>query len=460
MVRRKINKKIQTGGKLIGSGGYGCVFKPTIPCDKCKTIDGEECKNDKDVSKLLTTRAMNEEIESLRIIDKIDPLKKYHIGNPEICEELGNIAHVKDLEKCENFDPFGEFSYGALNYEYGGKSLRDYGRDLLLRKELFLKGLIAIENLFEGVVHFIKRGFIHNDIKCDNILFDGDVMKFIDFGLSMTISEILEEKHSVYNSYNIYFAYPYYLYLLSYMRRVILGHNIDPNYISHTIVSNLKMALGTHCVVADLWTDYDVIDNNILILMDNPSEYYYKLLSLMPKIIDLYGLGIMLFNVIHYVTDLMPIPMNNLLTDLGKKLLAPIEVFIDDKGNVGIELSITAEQALESYRSIIKKSISNDWINIKHSDTITPPTDFGDGFISPATDSYKILGASNFGDMKPSPSTNSYKIIEDFGDMKYVPDAKKQSPSGGWSLSNISSIDKSRDRRRRRSMAPSRDIHD
>jgi hypothetical protein len=44
------------GGKVIGSGGYGCVFRPSLKCKSNIKINSQE--NDKYISKLLINKQM------------------------------------------------------------------------------------------------------------------------------------------------------------------------------------------------------------------------------------------------------------------------------------------------------------------------------------------------------------------------------------------------------------------
>ena len=45
----------QNGGKLIASGGYGCVFSPSLKCENQDLI------NNNNISKLITTKHSQEE---------------------------------------------------------------------------------------------------------------------------------------------------------------------------------------------------------------------------------------------------------------------------------------------------------------------------------------------------------------------------------------------------------------
>ena len=48
------------GGKAIDSGGYGCIFRPSLKCDS--SIKNNNENNSKYISKLLLNRHAEEEI--------------------------------------------------------------------------------------------------------------------------------------------------------------------------------------------------------------------------------------------------------------------------------------------------------------------------------------------------------------------------------------------------------------
>lgn len=73
-------KYILNGGKLIGQGSYGCVFRPMIPCKGSnKRIPGK-------VSKFLNKNEANDEIKENTILDKIDKENIFHFKTPKKCD--------------------------------------------------------------------------------------------------------------------------------------------------------------------------------------------------------------------------------------------------------------------------------------------------------------------------------------------------------------------------------------
>ena len=60
------------GGKVIASGGYGCVFNPALRCE------GETKRNKNKITKLMTDKHATEEYEEINSIKKkLDKIPNY-----------------------------------------------------------------------------------------------------------------------------------------------------------------------------------------------------------------------------------------------------------------------------------------------------------------------------------------------------------------------------------------------
>ena len=83
-------KDEQHGGKLIGRGAYGCVFRPNIACE-----DGDITNSDnKYISKIVTYDDVDGEYNKFKQYDlkKIDPSQKYIIYPIEMCDITEDIT--------------------------------------------------------------------------------------------------------------------------------------------------------------------------------------------------------------------------------------------------------------------------------------------------------------------------------------------------------------------------------
>jgi serine/threonine protein kinase len=188
-------KKTSLGGQAIASGTYGCVFSPPL---KCK---GEERPNGKVVSKLLTTKDANNEInEAKEIKEKLkenfdeEKYKRYFIFPEKQCEpdalttdDLVNFDNV-----CTNMEEVGINkrninnklgSVSMLELTNGGSDLDKKIKDIEIA-EIGILNKSIIDLLKNAVVPMNRLGIVHFDVKSPNILIDEDQLRIIDWGLA------------------------------------------------------------------------------------------------------------------------------------------------------------------------------------------------------------------------------------------------------------------------------------
>ena len=147
--------------KIIGKGTYGCVYKPPPKCKKIEDCPPTKEKCVKGVSKLTFEKEAKEEIKHISMIDKIDPKQIFHIGNPIVCDpeqsfdtsDCSAIGYKKDLK--------------FLVYDDGGTTFGNFIKLDNLDIIRFIKGF---SNLFFGIKEMSNNGFVHADIKFDNIM--------------------------------------------------------------------------------------------------------------------------------------------------------------------------------------------------------------------------------------------------------------------------------------------------
>jgi hypothetical protein len=201
----KINKKNKTiknkksqGGKVLASGGFGCVFTPALKCE------GESKRAIGKVSKLMSEKHAIEEYEEITSIKtKLDSIKNYTsyylIYDATLCKpakltpsdlkEYTNkcTALPKDKITKENINKNLE-KIMTLNIPNGGLPVDDF---------LYKNGSYdKIYQLQNKLVDLLKNGIIpmneiyiyHCDIKDSNVLVDessSDLKtRLIDWGLS------------------------------------------------------------------------------------------------------------------------------------------------------------------------------------------------------------------------------------------------------------------------------------
>lgn len=217
-----IGKKSQHGGKYIGEGTYGCIFRPNLPCKGFP-------RNEKYVSKIIANNpnTIADEFDNINKnfnITGFDPDSKYFIvpihncaiedlseSDMEVSDEILRsnpydkgctskhlASDVKDMiihaERNKNDKtPILEklnLSKTQIILPYGGKEVsRLRGQNSPDSKPLIESIWKQHLNLIKGIVLLNQNNIYHRDIKSQNIVQDGDAMKFIDMGLAEKIDE-------------------------------------------------------------------------------------------------------------------------------------------------------------------------------------------------------------------------------------------------------------------------------
>jgi serine/threonine protein kinase len=186
------------GGKVIGSGGFGCVFDPALKCS------GSSKREPKKISKLLTEKHAVKEYETINSIkEKLKDIhnhRKYYLLYDAVLCKPGSLTST-DLSnfmgKCKTLEKDGITKQNInanldklmlLNMPNGGIPVDDY---------VYSQGSIGnlknfnnrmIELLLYGIIPMNEKFVFHSDIKDSNVLVkeeDGKLLtRLIDWGLS------------------------------------------------------------------------------------------------------------------------------------------------------------------------------------------------------------------------------------------------------------------------------------
>ena len=198
MGKTKKNKN-NKGGKVIASGGYGCVFNPALKCE------GASKRESNKISKLMTEKHATQEYEEInKIKTKLDSIRNYEdyflIYDSTLCRpaKLTSSDLTSFSEKCTALpkDNITKTNINSkldevmsLNLPNGGLPVDDYiysngGYDKLYRTHM------ALIKLFKkGIIPMNDNYIYHSDIKDSNVLIDdsGEELKarLIDWGLTV-----------------------------------------------------------------------------------------------------------------------------------------------------------------------------------------------------------------------------------------------------------------------------------
>tara|TARA_Y100000992_G_C21270703_1_gene496673 strand:- start:1734 stop:3125 length:1392 start_codon:yes stop_codon:yes gene_type:complete len=181
------------GGAAIASGGFGCVFRPSIKCKNKKTK-----KNT--VSKLMLKELAGREImESKKIFNEISKIPRsndYFIIPSDMCQpaSLTSEDKLNFDTKCDSLlkEKINSKNINksltklrTIQLPEGGDDLSNYFQNNIITVNRF----IVINNqlirlLTQGIVKMNSKYVFHFDIKSSNILIKDDGVKLIDWGLS------------------------------------------------------------------------------------------------------------------------------------------------------------------------------------------------------------------------------------------------------------------------------------
>lgn len=223
------------GGEVISSGGYGCIFRPSLKCNSYIKTKSEN--NNNYISKLLFNKHAEEEISEIQrikpIITKIPKNGEYFLlKDVNYCKpDTLSKQDLENLKKCDKFFEKNNFDKNNINNEldkftiinlpFGGNDLEKY----IYSEKFNIKNFKSINNnlidiLNNALIPMNKLNLYHMDLKDQNILYETNSLKIIDWGLSfIKTKNNFEYKSENFNN-NLYrrplqFNLPYSILLLN-----------------------------------------------------------------------------------------------------------------------------------------------------------------------------------------------------------------------------------------------------
>jgi serine/threonine protein kinase len=198
--------EFSTGGKVINSGGFGCIFLPEIICkNKNKNKHNKNKHNKtKKISKMMLNRHASDEYNQImkikQLVKKIPNYGDYFvIKNIDICKikKLTNEDLEKYQEKCSALQKYkitkknirkSLDKISIVNIPYAGIALDKFIESKFTISRVTHLNKLLIELLNKAVIPMNNYGVFHSDIKASNILINESHKKvrFIDWGLTVT----------------------------------------------------------------------------------------------------------------------------------------------------------------------------------------------------------------------------------------------------------------------------------
>jgi serine/threonine protein kinase len=187
---RKRTMRKQRGGRPIGGGSYGVVFRPALPCVGAVPPGSRPANH---VSKIATPATIQREWVFSQALAKIPDAHTYFAFPDKPCflnsghlvaeNEFGTASLQQHIAPIAKFGPFQMLQMPDAGTDLG--KLRLAANEVI---QLFY----GLQNLFVGLQDLHKYHLAHRDIKLDNLIAqkmpDGSFkVKFIDVGLMLSL---------------------------------------------------------------------------------------------------------------------------------------------------------------------------------------------------------------------------------------------------------------------------------
>ncbi len=125
-------------------------------------------------------------------------LKAIHRAHPDAHSILSEAHLLQGIKSSQiptiiSVEDTNQMYYLVEEY-VEGLSLQEYLLGTILSKEKLLKLSISLCNVVESLHNALPEPVIHRDLKPEHLILQGDVVKLIDFGISIKLSEAAKAK--------------------------------------------------------------------------------------------------------------------------------------------------------------------------------------------------------------------------------------------------------------------------
>ena len=199
-----MNKNIQDGGKIIASGGFGCIFKPALLCENRSKV-----RETNKISKLMTIKHAKEEYDQIQkfkhILQVVPNYQNYYLlNNFTICKPspLTREDLIQYDSKCKALTKKNIKTKNineslnkilAINMPDGGINVENFIQKYFVSTYLIELNNSLINLLINGIIPMNKLNVYHCDIKDANVLvkFEKQILntRLIDWGLSFIVED-------------------------------------------------------------------------------------------------------------------------------------------------------------------------------------------------------------------------------------------------------------------------------
>lgn len=296
--------------KYIESGTYGCVIKPGYNCENNnfplnKTVSKLFSDKEEWIYEIMQNKKINE-------IDKSNIFTVKMISNCEISQNY-ITKNVKNIDRCSII--YEDDKIYQIVYEDGGYDLRH----LFIKNHIFERYpnfnikdfLIKLTNIFDGLYKIELLGLSHRDIKIDNLLFNGDKISLIDFGLMIEKNKIFDyKKLYMYSDSNIYY-YPNELKLyatkkLNYNFNNLTLYSSNLIYMLEQFIINNKKSNSNELYLSKIRKIIDKIKKDSIQYLNFFKKTKQEIDLKRFEKVDVYLLGVVLIEILLYIMIYIP----------------------------------------------------------------------------------------------------------------------------------------------------------
>ena len=358
------------GGKLLGTGSYGCVFKPSLKCRNKRKV-----KNINSLSKIyFREEGLVEADKEYDINSQIKNIKGYNNWASIYTEQCSPESYYnmkneeEELDECENLHKNANIV--MLQGTYGGDDLDTYVVDNIihsyhLNNPIFIdkyQGYLKLfKNILKGLADMNKHHMCHLDIKLQNMVINKNVIKLIDFGLSNNSMNDLDKinKRAYSELRNISRFYPpyppEYIYSCTYgnyqevlNKELLLLRNKDPPRKYHDFLKEIHEDL-----VEDV-TDFDKYIKNLIIRnLENPLSTDEKK-KIYDKI-DVYSVGMLFITIFKSINEIENLIDEEVLKIINDPKINPFIFLACKMIQLDYTKRISAADAYTEYCKILKQ---------------------------------------------------------------------------------------------------------
>lgn len=205
--------------KLLGEGGFGCVFQPEISCVRDTIYLKKKKRGVHHVSKVFTYMdTVQKENAYSKLIYTWDKDGKYFVVPTKLCKTtLTEIHKNRASSQCESLHSIQPRYIPQIVMPFAGKDMFKFLEEYVVqhsRKFPLQIWIKLLENVFIAAQILHQQGYVHLDIKADNLLYDGTRLRVSDFGLMTQQKRVYQSQLD--NLSLTYFPYPLEILLVGY----------------------------------------------------------------------------------------------------------------------------------------------------------------------------------------------------------------------------------------------------